>query len=108
MQIELVHVPAEPPDHGCPLSQDVLAVADQEADPAFGAIETSDGQIGFPQGGTCDRESVFGVGLAECAGTVPDMGHQLRRQLHDLLAASRSLSSRLLRCLQSSIAQNRS
>lgn len=81
-----MQVPAEPADHACPFSDEVLAVVDQEADFAFGAVETGDGQIGFSQGGTCVRESVDRVGLAERAGAVPNMGHQLRRRAHDLFA----------------------
>lgn len=59
--IKLVQVPTAPADDGGPFSNEVLAVIDQEADLAFDAVETGDGQIWFSQGGACDRKSVVVV-----------------------------------------------
>ena len=108
-RIELVQMPAEPADHAGPFSDEVLAVVDQEADLAFGAVETGGGQIGFSQGGTCNRESVDRVDLPNVRALSRTWDISLGGTRTTCSPATRrSRSNRLLRCRQSSIAQSRS
>jgi hypothetical protein len=60
-------------------------MVDQQPHLAFWAVQLRDRQIGLSQRRTRDRERIDRVRLAERAGSVAHIRHQLRRHPHDPL-----------------------
>jgi len=84
--VELVQMPAQPADHAGSLCHEVFAMVDEETQLAVCSVEASDRQVRLPECRASDRQGVDRVGLAEGAGTVAGVGHQLRRHPNDLFA----------------------
>ena len=82
---QLVEVPAQAALGPRALGHEVLAVVDQEAQLALGAVEAGDRQVGLAQGGTGDRERVDGIALARLADRAAGTGHELGRHADDRL-----------------------
>ena len=86
---EVVQAPAQVVDQRRPLTDEPLAVVDQQPHVALGPGELSDGQRvePFTDRGARDRDGVDRVGLAALARGFPRAGHQLRRHAHNALTA---------------------
>lgn len=55
------------------------------------AVELRSGQVGFPQRGSCDRQSVDRIGFAVAARRVAGVRHQLGRHPHNRLAGGKQI-----------------
>ena len=89
---ELVEVPAQAVLRLGPLGHEVLAMVDEEAHLALGAVEAGDRQVGLAQGRAGDREGVDGIALAGLAADAAGPGHELGRHPHDALARGQQVA----------------
>jgi hypothetical protein len=90
--VELVQVPAKTADHPGSFADQVLTMVDQQPHFTLGPVQLGNRQVGFAQAGAGDGERVDRVALAERAGRVTGVRHQLRRHAHDPLAGGEQVS----------------
>ena len=83
-----MEVPAQPIDDPGPLSDQVVAVVNQQAELAGGPVQLGGGQLGFPQRRPGHGKRVDRIRLAVGPGGSAGVGHELGWDPHDLLAGA--------------------
>ena len=83
---QLVEVPAQAGDVAGALGDQVVAVVDEQAHVALGAVERGDRQVRVREGRAGDRERIDRVALARLAHRATEPRHELGRHAHDRLA----------------------
>jgi len=88
---ELAQVPTQPALDPGPLSDQVVAVVDQQPHPAGRAVQARHWQVGFAQRGPGHGQRVDRVGLATLAPRAPGGGHQPGRHPQDLFPGAQQV-----------------